>query len=373
MYILSSNRDLEDFVIGATILGTGGGGDPNDGLRMLREVVSSGKSIKVVDIGEVTESGIFAVPYYVGTVAPDAVIKKPARIKDPIYTAYNEFIKVLDSDVVGFIATEMGGGNTPVAMYIASMLNKPVIDGGDMIGRAAPELLQSTANIVGIPLSPPAVVVSETGNIVIIKEYSDLEDYEAIARYISILAGKHAVVIDTPMTKQQAEEALVRGTISLALKLGKAVRETLEKRGDIALTVAKVLNGWVVFRGVIDRYDWRNEGGFLIGDLLVRGGIGRWSGMVFRSWIKNEHIIAFINDKPVIMPPDLIMVLGREGPITNDKLKVGDEVTIVAAAAPAIWRSDKGLELFGPRHFGFNYDYVPVEELVRSYGVVEYG
>ena len=370
MYTLSSDRDLEDFIIGATILGTGGGGDPSDGLRMLREVVNSGKTIKVVGIDEVAEPGVFAVPYYVGTVAPNAVVKKPIKIRDPIYTAYNEFIKVIGSDVAGFIATEMGGGNTPVAMYIASMLGKPVID-GDMIGRAAPELLQSTANIVGIPLSP-AVVVSETGNIVIIKEYGDLDDYEAIARYISILAGKHAVVIDTPMTKQQAEKAVVRGTISLALKLGRAVRETLEKKGDVALTVAKVLNGWVVFRGIIDRYEWRNEGGFLIGDLLVRG-VGRWSGMVFRSWIKNEHIIAFVNDKPIVMPPDLIMVLGHEGPMTNDKLRVGDEVAIIAAAAPSIWRSDRGLELFGPRHFGFNYDYMPVEELVKSYGVIEHG
>lgn len=370
MYILSTSRDLEDLITGATVLGTGGGGDPNEGLRMLREVIDSGKSIKVIEIDEIVESGIFAVPYYVGTVAPNAVIKKPIRIKDPIRMAYDEFVKVIGSDVVGFIATEMGGGNTPVAMYIASMLNRPVID-GDMIGRAAPELLQSTANIVGISLSP-AVVVSETGNIVIVKRYSDLDDYEAIARYISILAGKHAIVIDTPMTKQQAEKAIVRGTISLALKLGKAIREALEMGGDVALTVAKVLNGWVIFRGIIDRYDWRNDGGFLIGNLLVRG-VGKWSGMVFRSWIKNEHIIAFVNDKPVVMPPDLIMVLNHEGPVTNDKLRVGDEVAIAAAAAPAIWRSDKGLELFGPRHFGFNYDYVTVEELVKSYGVVERG
>jgi DUF917 family protein len=264
----------------------------------------------------------------------------------------------------------MGGGNTAVAIYIASILDKPVID-GDMIGRAAPELLQSTANIVGIPLYP-AIVVSETGNVVIIKEYSDLDDYESIARYISVLAGKHAVVIDTPMTRQQAEKAVVKGTLSLALRLGKTIRETVRSGGDVALAVAKVLGGWVVFRGVVDRYDWRNEGGFLIGDLVVRG-FGRWSGMVFRSWIKNELIMAFVNNKPIVMPPDLIIAVGHEGPVTNDKLSVGNEISIVAAKAPSIWRSEKGLELFGPRHFGFNYDYVTVEKLVRTYEVVEHG
>ncbi|WP_054843677.1 DUF917 family protein [Vulcanisaeta souniana] len=210
MYILNNEENVRDLVIGATILGTGGGGDPpNEGLKLLMNVLNSGKLIRIMELNETQYSTVLAVPYYVGTVAPMASLRKPNRIKDPVYTAYIEYTKVLNGDITGFVATEMGGGNTPVAMYIASMLDKPVID-GDMIGRAAPELLQSTANIVGTSLSP-AVVVSETGNIVIIKEYSDLDDYEAIARYISVLAGKHAVVMDTPMTKQQAEKAVVRG------------------------------------------------------------------------------------------------------------------------------------------------------------------
>jgi DUF917 family protein len=30
-----------------------------------------------------------------------------------------------------------------------------------------------------------------------------------------------------------------------------------------------------------------------------------------------------------------------------------------------VWRTAKGLELLGPRHFGFDIDYVPIEELAR--------
>jgi len=37
----------------------------------------------------------------------------------------------------------------------------------------------------------------------------------------------------------------------------------------------------------------------------------------------------------------------------------------VAAKAPDIWRTPEGLKYFGPRHFGFDYDYIPVEELVK--------
>jgi len=35
------------------------------------------------------------------------------------------------------------------------------------------------------------------------------------------------------------------------------------------------------------------------------------------------------------------------------------------ASAPEIWRSEAGLKLFGPRHFGFDYDYVAFEKLAR--------
>ena len=38
----------------------------------------------------------------------------------------------------------------------------------------------------------------------------------------------------------------------------------------------------------------------------------------------------------------------------------------VAARAPEVWRTAKGLELFGPRRFGFAYSYTPVEKLLKS-------
>jgi hypothetical protein len=66
------------------------------------------------------------------------------------------------------------------------------------------------------------------------------------------------------------------------------------------------------------------------------------------------------------MPPDLIMFLDKSGyGVTNDSLKQGLEVSVIASKAPEVWRSEKGLKLFGPRHFGLDYDYTPVEALIR--------
>ena len=42
------------------------------------------------------------------------------------------------------------------------------------------------------------------------------------------------------------------------------------------------------------------------------------------------------------------------------------KVTVIAAPGPEEWKTPKGFEVVGPRHFGFNYDYIPVEKLVEK-------
>lgn len=38
-------------------------------------------------------------------------------------------------------------------------------------------------------------------------------------------------------------------------------------------------------------------------------------------------------------------------------------MVIVGVPAAPPWRSEKGIELMGPRHFGFDFDYVPIDIL----------
>jgi len=67
-----------------------------------------------------------------------------------------------------------------------------------------------------------------------------------------------------------------------------------------------------------------------------------------------------------VLPPDLVAFLdGSSGSgITNDRLKEGMEVAVVGASVSRVWRKPSGLAVFGPRHFGFDYDYVPFENLL---------
>lgn len=367
MFSITKREEAEDLVLGATIMGTGGGGDPREGLRLMEEALRARGRIDVVGLEELPRDSVVVVPYFVGTIAPTARARKPVRIAEPIKRAFDEMRRYLGREIGGVVASELGGLNTPVALYISALLGLPVVD-GDLLGRAAPELHQSTVHVFGIPMYP-SVLVTSTGNIVVVKEYSDIDDYEAIARHLSVLDGRAVAVVDTPLTIEQAEKAVVRGTISLCMRLGRAVRSARASGRDPVDTIAETLGGWRVFRGVVERYTWRDEGGFLVGETLVRG-TERWRGRALRTWIKNEHIMAWIDGSPVVMPPDLIVFVLDDGtPVTNTELREGMRVDVIAAKAPSVWRSQRGLELFGPRHFGLDYDYVPVEELVRRLGI----
>ena len=71
------------------------------------------------------------------------------------------------------------------------------------------------------------------------------------------------------------------------------------------------------------------------------------------------------NGKILAMVPDLICALDSESgePITTDGLRYGQRIKIVSISVPPVMRSKKALDLFGPKAFGLDFDYVPVENL----------
>ena len=363
MITLEKPNAVEDLIVGTTILGTGGGGSPQTGRNILESDLKLGRKLRVASFDDIPDDALVVSPYHVGSIAPGLKSSKSTVIAEPFNLATELVERQLKRKVAATVASELGGGNTPAALHVAAQLNIPMVD-GDLMGRAGPELHQSTAHIFSVPVSPSAIV-SETGNVILIEKYADIDDYEALARYVSVLAGAHAAIIDTPMIKRVAMNTVVKGTITKAMGVGRAVREANATGKDPVEAATEALQGWLVFRGVVAKYEWRNEKGFLFGDATLKG-TGQSQGHNFRSWIQNEHIFGWKDERPNVMAPDLIMFLDAKGyGITNDKLKTGLEVSVLAAKAPEVWRSENGLKLFGPRHFGLSYDYAPVESLVR--------
>jgi len=207
--------------------------------------------------------------------------------------------------------------------------------------------------------------VSESGNKILVDRAAGIDDYEAIARHASVVSGGHVAVVDSPLPMSEAKRCVVPLTVSKCISIGKARREAEQEGSDPVTAVTERLdNGRRIFEGRVSKYTWKDERGFLFGDCTVEG-TGRWAKRTLRSWIQNEHIMCWIDDKPAVMPPDLIVFLDPETGrgITNDKLTEGSNVVVLGSSIPRLWRSEKGLNFFGPRRFGFSYQYVPFESL----------
>ena len=67
------------------------------------------------------------------------------------------------------------------------------------------------------------------------------------------------------------------------------------------------------------------------------------------------------------MTPDLITVLDAETgiPITTEGIRYGARCVVLGIPCDNKWRTKRGIELVGPRYFGYDTDYIPVEELQK--------
>jgi hypothetical protein len=62
--------------------------------------------------------------------------------------------------------------------------------------------------------------------------------------------------------------------------------------------------------------------------------------------------------------PDLICVFDVESgePVTTEALRYGYRVEVIGIPCDPRFRSPEGLKLVGARYFGYDFDFIPVEE-----------
>ena len=63
-------QDVEDFVSGCTLMGTGGGGNPNEGFAILEEVFREKGVIEWHDVNTVDDDAVVLCTFLMGSSAP---------------------------------------------------------------------------------------------------------------------------------------------------------------------------------------------------------------------------------------------------------------------------------------------------------------
>jgi len=372
---LETLQDCEDFIHGCLFMGTGGGGSKEWGMSMFEDALAAGLPLEWLDMADIPDDVWTVTPYGMGSIAP-VTEEKRAEIERvgledkfgdySMEEAVKELGRYLGKPIGCLVAAELGAGNTPAPLVTGARLGIPVVD-GDYAGRAIPDEMQGTPFLYG-KHSWPFTSVDRWGNIAIIKYTVNPHMLERIGKMLAVAAYGSTTMAATPLSAKEMKDILVPGTLTQSLAIGRALREARQKGEDPVDAALAVTNGWRLFEGVVSAKEWEDRDGYMFGTTHIQG-TGAYAGQTLDVWFKNENHVSWLNGQPWVCSPDILSLVYKDTGIgtTNTLIKEGDEVVAVGMKGLEGFRTEFGLnEASGPRYFGFDIDYVPIETLMAA-------
>jgi DUF917 family protein len=355
-----SKTHVDDIALGASFLAAGGGGNVEIGKLLLKRAIEKFGKVELITVDELRDDD-FIVP--LGEMgAPVVGLEKFGRGDEPSLVV-KYLANKIGRKVSAVTAVEVGGGNSMIPMVAAAQLGVPMVD-ADSMGRAFPETQMTSYHIHGVPASPFALI-DERGNVCEI-EAVDTFWAERISRNITSQMGARSTVATFAMDGKTAKYACVAGTISLSQTIGKILN--LRESEDKLSQLLKQVRGQILFRGKIMDVNRQTAGGFNKGGVTFQG-MNENLASTCRIYFQNENLICYVDDRVVATVPDIITVLNSESliPITTEELRYGFRTFIVGLPAAPIWRTQAGIKVAGPRYFGYDVDYIPVEDRIAVF------
>jgi uncharacterized protein len=354
-----SEAILDDISVGAAILGTGGGGSPYVGRLVAREAIRRHGPIELVQVDDVGADEHAVTTAIMG--APTVFNEKLPQGEE-VDRAFRAVVAYLGHEVRYTMPLEAGGLNSMIPLCLAARARIPVVD-ADCMGRAFPEAQMVLPTLSGISACPFGVA-DEKGNVAIYDTTTNLWA-ERLARSTTVHMGCIAGIALYCLDGRDLRRATIAGTLTLAADLGRLVRATQSGHGDVVDAVAGRLDGRKLFAGKVVDVDRRTEGGWTKAEFHMAG-IDADAGAAITIHAQNEFLLATDRSGRVLAStPDLIILLDHEtgAPMTAEDLRYGCRVAILAAPCDERWRTEAGLELAGPRYFGYDFDFVPFEAI----------
>jgi uncharacterized protein len=371
---LANVQDCEDLIRGCQFMATGGGGSIDWGMDMFYQALEEGLSLGWIDLAEIPDEAWTVTSYGMGSIAPVtpetlAEIERVGLVDKFGHRSMEEAVKelglYLGQPIGCLVPAELGAGNTPAPLVVGARLGIPVVD-GDYAGRAIPDEMQGTPYLYG-KNSWPFASVDRWGNVAIVTYTANPHMLERIGKMLAVAAYGNTTMAATPLRGREMKEIVIRGTLTRSLAIGRAIRRALEQGDDPIDAALAITGGWRLFEGVVTRKEWEDRDGYMFGTTYVEGR-GRYQGQTLAVWFKNENHVTWLNGKPWICSPDIVTLAypaGGEG-TSNTLLKEGEEVVAVGMKGLEAFRTEFGLnQASGPRYFGFDIDYLPIEEWMR--------
>lgn len=376
-YVLKNKIDIEDFVKGCTFYGTGGGGTPEAGLSALSSEMEKGTELHWIDYSDVPDDALVVSTYLMGSIAPLTDEMREDMKKYNLDTADNVFdykeqmiqaVKELEEYIgkkfYGVVCVEIGAANSSAPVAVANALGIPAIN-GDYAGRAIPELTQTTARLFNKQLYP-LVSVDCYGNTAIVKKTCNQMMVERLGKLLSMAAYGLVGNASLVMTGKEMKEIVIPGTLKRSLDAGRYIRE-FQNADDPVKEVTSAIGCHIAGRGKVVKKETYVKDGYYYGTLEFEG-VGECSGHTYKVWFQNENHVCWEDSKAIVMSPDIITMVDNNNcePTTNDRIQEGDELAIIGIKGSDSFMSEGGFNIIGPKHFGFDFDFISVEETLAG-------
>jgi DUF917 family protein len=346
---------LRSLARGCAVLGAGGGGDTYNCLLQTLQATEDYGPVQLVDLDELPGDALL-MPC--GGVGATLVSLEKIENGDEGERLRHYFEEQTGGTVAALMAGEIGGGNGLLPIVWAARMGLPLVD-ADGMGRAFPMVSQVTMQLAGI--SPvPAVLTDERGNVAILRTISG-DWAERLERAAADEFGGVASAADFPLTVTQARTATVRNSVSLAIRIGETIAAADRSAID---ALCETVGGFQLVSGKVMDVERRTTEGFVRGSIVIEG-LGGDHGRLIRLELQNEHLVALELGRLLASVPDLITVLDSQtaDAIGTERIRYGQRVTVIAFPCDPVWRTGPGIDAAGPRAFGYDFDYVPVEDL----------
>jgi len=356
-------EDIRDLAVGAAFLGSGGGGSPHTALMQMEAVLKKGRTVDLIDLAEVPDDALVAPCGWMG--APTVSDEKLPNGQEPV-RGLAKLEELKGQKVHAVFPLEIGGGNGLSPLLLAAERGIPVVD-CDGMGRAFPESQMVVFNIYGCSANP-IIITDDKGNCIVMETVTNAEE-EELARVLAIAMGGSCHVIDYSGTGYQMKQHAVRGTVSLAIRIGRAIREARRDGIDPFQALTDCLaessyysHGGVLFDGKIVDLERDTKDGFAVGRAIIEA-FGSGDRVVVE--FQNENLVARKDGQVLGLVPDILTFLDRETalPVTTEGLRYGQRLKLYGVSVPPILRTPEALDVLGPQAFGFKEQYQPIERI----------
>lgn len=365
--------DIPALALGSSVLACGGGGNAYYGQLVAQDLLERHGAVRVIDLDEMAPDRLAVSPGIMG--APLVGIEKPPSL--PALGAGFETVRRSVGDrIAAFVAVEVGGTQSMLPLLLGALNRLPLLD-GDGMGRAFPEAQMCTFLIYGMrpgvpfamsddhgllwrvgsfPWQIPGAHFGGTGRL---GRFVGLGLERVFRRYCARKGGW--IYFTATFDHPSLQRTLVRGSMRLALDLGRAVERARTGDPHAFEAVLGAAGGKLLFRGKIVDLERRFRGGYDWGTLRIEG-VDTDRGRCTLIDFKNEYLILRVDEEVVLTVPDLLTLVETESrlPVTTEVVRPGLRVDVLGLPSTPLYNTPEALRVVGPRAFGYEIPFVPL-------------